>query len=102
MASRMQPAEIQAMLQMVEAGRMSYETFFFNLQRADIMPPGRTMEQEIDAIETTLTDMPRPAPTLTAPQLEPEEADEDEQEEEPATPPRPPAKKAARKRANTA
>jgi hypothetical protein len=102
MASRMQPAEIQAMLQMVEAGRMSYETFFFNLQRADIMPPGRTMEQEMDAIETTLTDMPRPAPTLTAPQPEPEEADEDEQEEEPAPPPRPPAKKAARKRANTA
>lgn len=61
-SARMQPAEMDSMLRMVEAGKMSYETFFFNLQRADMLPPGRTLEEEMDAIETTLVDMPRPTP----------------------------------------
>lgn len=97
MATRLQPAEVQTLLALVEAGKMSYESFFWNLQRGDMLPPGRKMDEEMDAIETTLTDMPKPTPPpLPLDPNQPPPADDDD--DQPAAGP-PAAKKAAKKAA---
>ena len=99
-ASKMQPAEMQAFMAAVQAGQMSFETFFWNLKRADVYPGERTMEEEKAAIEEQMV-MPipgEPPAARPAPMVEEQEnSDEDEEEQPP-----PPARKTARKRARRA
>lgn len=92
-AARLQPDELRMMLAMVDSGKMSFDTFFHNLQRADIYPEGRTMEEERASIQEQITiPIPAPQPPPAAPV-------EDEEEE---TPPARPARKVARKAATRA
>lgn len=95
-ASKMSPQEMQALMAAVQSGQMSFETFFWNLKRADVYPADRTMEQEKAAIEEQMI-MPIPGEgALGRPPAQPpiEEPEEEEQQ-----PPPPPARKTARKRA---
>ena len=49
-SARLTPQEITSLLQAVQAGQMSEETFIYNLQAGEILQAGRTIEQEIEAI----------------------------------------------------
>lgn len=55
------PQQITAWLAAVQAGRMSAETFFWNMQRADQVPEDRTFEEEQAQIDAD--PVPRPVPT---------------------------------------
>lgn len=55
------PQQVTTWLAAVQAGRMSAETFFWNMQRADQVPEGLTFEEEQDRIEAD--PVPRPIPT---------------------------------------
>jgi hypothetical protein len=49
-STRLSPQEVTAYLQAVQAGEMSSETFLWNLQQGEILQPGRTVEEEQEAI----------------------------------------------------
>ena len=49
-SSRLSPQDITALLQAVQAGKMSEETFIWNLQQGEVLQPGRTIEDEQEAI----------------------------------------------------
>jgi hypothetical protein len=48
---RLDPAEITAYVSAYLQGAMSFETMFDNLQRGEVIPSGRTMEEEQSSIE---------------------------------------------------
>jgi hypothetical protein len=48
---RMSAQELQALVTTMQAGRMSFETFYFLLQRGDLARPGVTVEEEQHAID---------------------------------------------------
>lgn len=48
---KISPQEVTALLQAVQAGKMSTETFLWNLQQGESMQPGQTIEDEMEAIE---------------------------------------------------
>ena len=50
-STRLGPQEITALLQAVQAGKMSEETFLFNLQQGEVLQTGRTIEEEQEAID---------------------------------------------------
>jgi hypothetical protein len=49
-STRLGPQEITALLQAVQAGQMSSETFIWNLVQGEALSPGRTIEDEQEAI----------------------------------------------------
>ena len=48
------PARMTAMWTMLQAGDISFETFYAYLERGEVYPVGRTIEEEITAIEEDL------------------------------------------------
>lgn len=46
------PQMIQALLLLLTQGKISYSTFFYNLRKGEVIPEGRTMEDEVDLIVT--------------------------------------------------
>lgn len=50
-SSKLSPPEIQVLLQALQAGEISQETFLYNLMEGEILPPGTTIEDEISKIE---------------------------------------------------
>lgn len=51
-SQRLTPQDITALLQAVQAGRISMDTFLYNLQAGEILPPDRSIEEERDLIES--------------------------------------------------
>ena len=49
-SSRLAPQDITALLQAVQSGRVSEETFLWNLQQGEVLQAGRTIEEEQEAI----------------------------------------------------
>lgn len=49
-SSRFSPQDVAALLQAVQAGKISESTFIWNLQQGEILQPGRTIEDEQEAI----------------------------------------------------
>ena len=45
------PSYLTALMKAHQSGQISQETFLFNLKRGEVFPPGRTIEEEQDAIE---------------------------------------------------
>lgn len=105
-ASRMTAQDLSAFGAAYQAGVMSFETLFHNMQRADVYPPGRTMEEERAAIDEQLQ-MPIPAAIGDAftRDAEDKRADKDREagisseDADEGPPGKPPAKKAAKKAA---
>ena len=50
-SSRMQPAELIALMQARQSGAISEETFLYNLSRGELLPPGVTPEEEAERID---------------------------------------------------
>jgi hypothetical protein len=51
-AAALSPEQILALLQALQAGYLSQDTFLYNLSAGDILPPGRTIEDEKKLIES--------------------------------------------------
>ncbi|MHC4302604.1 MAG: DUF4055 domain-containing protein, partial [Planctomycetota bacterium] len=69
------PTELISLMQLVQAGLMSYPTMFWNMKRGEVIPDGLTLEDEQKLIDETMANMlPEPAPP------EPEEEPDDEPE----------------------
>lgn len=49
-SSRLAPQDITALLQAVQAGRISEDTFIWNLQQGEVLQAGRTIDEEKEAI----------------------------------------------------
>lgn len=49
-STRLSPQETSVLLQLVQAGRMSEDTFLWNLQQGEMIMPGRSIEEEQEAI----------------------------------------------------
>ena len=60
------PQEITAWMQAVQAEQMSTETFLWNLQQGEVMQPGRTIEEEREAIAEDKLTTARNNPNLAA------------------------------------
>jgi len=58
----MTPQVFAQLLAAVQAGRMSQQTFFWNLQQGEIIPEGVTFEDEQARIEASAPMLPAPAP----------------------------------------
>lgn len=52
-SARLAPDELNALGQAFQAGNLSFDAYFFNLQRGECFPDEWTMEQEKAAMETT-------------------------------------------------
>ena len=50
-STRLSPQDITALLQAVQAGKMSEETFLYNLEQGEILPPEKSIEEEQEAID---------------------------------------------------
>lgn len=50
-ADRVTPQELQAWVQTLQAGKMSFKTFFYNLHQGEMYPPDHTEEDERALIE---------------------------------------------------
>lgn len=48
----MDPRMLNGLISLLQQGRISYDTFFYNLERGELIPDGRTVEDELDLIET--------------------------------------------------
>lgn len=79
-------AELTALIAALQSGTMSYQTFFYNLQRGEIYPDGWTEKDEVAAIIEGIPGLEfKPEPPDTAPQPDDEEPVEEEEEDaEPA------------------
>lgn len=51
-SERLSPQEVTVLLQAVQAGKLSQDTFLYNLQMGEILPKGRTIDEEKDLIES--------------------------------------------------
>jgi hypothetical protein len=49
-STRLSPQDIAVLLEALQAGRISEETFIWNLQQGEVLQDGRTIEDEIEAI----------------------------------------------------
>ena len=49
--AKVDPLELSSYMGAVQAGYMSWETFYYNMKNKELYPPDRTMEQEREAIE---------------------------------------------------
>jgi len=49
-SAKLSSQEITALLAAVQAEEMSQETFIWNLQQGEVLQPGRTVEEEQEAI----------------------------------------------------
>ena len=49
-STRLDPAELAALTQSLQAGTMSWETFAHNMRRGEMLPPGVTDEEELERI----------------------------------------------------
>lgn len=93
----MTPGMLQALMQQVQAGYMSWNTYFWLAKRGELFPQDITEEQEAIRIEAGPPEAPKPAappgfgedqnmdPSMMEeePEEDEEEPDEDEEEEEP-------------------
>lgn len=61
-SSTASPTQISAWLQAYNSGAISFETFFFNMQRGEQYETGRTLEEEKDAIAQEAPPAPRTPP----------------------------------------
>lgn len=77
--SRLQPQELQALMQLWQGGAISRETLFWNLKQGEIVPDERTAEDEQALIEL---EAPARIPFGDIPQEQGEDADDDEEEAE--------------------
>lgn len=96
---RMDPAMLTALFQTMQAGGISREVYHRNLQRGDIIPPNRTLDEELAATEQEAEERQAKADEAMAAQAEagqPGAEDGDVEDEE--TPPKgkPMGKKAAK------
>lgn len=76
------PEMLTALMQQVQGGLMSWDTYVFNVRRGELYPDGWTQEEEAAAIQAG---PPKSPTTLLDPKREDEpggEADEDEEDEE--------------------
>jgi hypothetical protein len=71
LAVPMSSEDAKAMMLLWQAGGVSYDTFFFNMQRGGLIPPGRTLEEEKALREAEAPELPEPEP-------EPEPGPDDE------------------------
>jgi len=51
-SQKLTPQDITALLQAVQAGRISMDTFLYNLQAGEILPPDRSIQDEKDLIKS--------------------------------------------------
>jgi len=65
-ASQMPPQMLLALLQVLQQGRMSYETFYENLKRGELTRPGVDVEDEQALIETDQANQPLAMPVPVA------------------------------------
>ena len=66
---------LQMLLLGVQSNQISWQTFYYNLQRAELVPEGRTMEEEIELIDAG-------GPIGPANEVEEEDNDNKEEDEE--------------------
>jgi len=64
---------LNALVAALQAGRISYDTFIYNLARGELLPEGRTAEEELNLIEL---ESPQPA-RVPADNLEEDEEEDD-------------------------
>ena len=69
---------LQSLLATLQAGRISFATFAYNLKRGELLPEGRTVEEELDLIDQT----PIPTGVLEEEEEDDELNDEDEDDDE--------------------
>ena len=72
------PEELLAMFQVLLSGGISYDTFFYNLQRGEIIPENVTQEEEMMRIKSGLPMPEPPAPEGGEPELDDDTPDEGE------------------------
>ncbi len=73
------PQVMNSLVLLLQAGKMSYEVFFWNLQRGEMLPDGHTLEDELDAIENG----PQPAVIeVESDDLDLDDDDDDEKEDD--------------------
>lgn len=75
-AIEIDPAMMTGLLTLLQQAKISYSTFFYNLQRGEVIPEGRTMEDEMELIE-------KEGPLLTTMRTIEEDATGGEDEEDP-------------------
>jgi len=63
-SARLSPQDITALLAAVQSGNMSVETFLWNLQQGETLQPGRSIEEEQEAIAEDKIKQQREAPAL--------------------------------------
>jgi hypothetical protein len=73
--ARLLPAEREALIKEVQAGLMSWSTYYWNMQRAEMYPPDRTEEEEKALIEAD-----QPLGGRGAMEIPPDEEDEGREE----------------------
>jgi len=71
--SGMPPERITAMVSALQMGAISYETFFYNLQKGEIYQEGHTQEDELKAISTGGLPMGKPPEPEPKPKPKPED-----------------------------
>lgn len=64
--SRIGPEELEKLLQAVQAKAISFDTWFFNLQRGEVLPDTRTKEEELQLIKDG-PDLSPPTPVAPTP-----------------------------------
>lgn len=69
------PNLLNSLLALVQAGKMSYETFYYNLQKGELTRPGITFEEEQNAADAEFTDDAEPEVDTTTP--DPDAIDDD-------------------------
>lgn len=59
---KMDPQMLTALVSAVQAGEISYATFYYNLERGSLTRPGISAEEEQDAARADMEDRPDPEP----------------------------------------
>ena len=73
------PQLLTALMTMLQSGTISYDSFFYNLQRMELYPKNTTVDSEIKGIESTLEKL---TGLTTPPEPEPDDNDIEEDNEE--------------------
>ena len=81
--STIQPQLLDSLLKAYVSGSMSFEAFFFNLQKGELFPDDWDLERELAAINAA-QNLPGPSRTdpMKQPGSDPDDDDDDEEEEE--------------------
>ncbi len=84
--AQIDPSYMTALMKAQQGGLISMETFLFNMKRGEVMPPGRTIEEEQEAIdddvERTMPSMPFGANVTPFPGQNPEDQDQEDEDDE--------------------